>query len=246
MTAPLFLADVANKQVGDVVVVTGDEGRHAAVVKRTRVGETVLLADGAGHGVRGEVTAVDKAGISVRVDQLLTAPAHPHRWVGVQALAKGDRSDVAIEAVTELGVDEVLAWQASRSIVRWDHGKADKGLAKWQATAREASKQARRLVVPAVSAVSTSQVCQRIRDAACAFVLHEDAAEPLGARALPGAGEVLFIVGPEGGISTQELDAFTQAGAIPVTVSDGVLRTSTAGVVALAQLQLLAARCASG
>ena len=241
MTAPLFLADVAGTQLGDIVLVTGEEGRHAAVVKRTRVGDTVLLADGAGHGVRGEVTEVDKAGISVRVDELLSAPVRAHRWVAVQALAKGDRSDVAIEAVTELGVDEVLAWQASRSIVRWDQGKAEKGVAKWQATVRESSKQARRLSVPVVTAVATSQVCERIRDAACAFVLHEDADQPLGARPLPRAGEVLFIVGPEGGICSQELDAFTQAGAVPVTVSDGVLRTSTAGVVALAQLQLLAA-----
>ena len=108
------------------------------------------------------------------------------------------------EAVTELGVDEVLAWQASRSIVRWDQGKAEKGVAKWQATVRESSKQARRLSVPVVTAVATSQVCERIRDAACAFVLHEDAEECLYDLDLP-AGPLTVVVGPEGGLSGGEV-----------------------------------------
>ena len=240
MTDALFLAELDGAAPGGRVAVTGDEGRHAAVVKRITPGESVLLADGRGKAVRGPVVEVDKRGIVVEVAECLTSPERPHRWVGVQALAKGDRSDLAVETMTELGVDEVVAWQASRSIVRWSGDKATKGLAKWQATAREASKQSRRFRVPQLATASTRQLCERIAEADLALVLHEAAATELAGVELPEHGEVLFVVGPEGGISPEELDAFHTAGARPVLVSDAVLRTSTAGVVALAQLQLMA------
>lgn len=248
MTDALFLTDagaLAGATHGQVVTLTGDEARHAVAVRRIRVGERVLIADGEGVGVHGEVVQAEKSALGVRVEAVLTERRHRFRWTAVQALAKGDRSDLAVETLTELGVDEVLAWQASRAIVKWQD-KSDKGVAKWQATAREATKQSRRLRVPEVSYASTAEVVRRIGKARLALVLHEDADITLSellanSNFLEGAGEVLFIVGPEGGISPDELSAFTGAGAHPVLVSDAVLRASTAGVVALAQLQALTA-----
>lgn len=243
MSDALFLAPDVDVAIGDTLSVTGDEGRHAAVVKRIKVGESVLVSDGRGGAVRGSVTAVEKAGITLQVLQRLTAPTSRHRWVAVQALAKGDRSEIAIEALTELGIDEIIAWQASRSIVRWD-AKVDKGLSRWQSAVREATKQSRRYRVPDVSHAGTTAVCDRSAGAGAglALIMHEDAAQPLSEVDLPSTGEVLFVIGPEGGISAAELDAFTAAGGQLVSLADGVLRTSTAGVVALAQLQLLAAQ----
>ena len=240
MTDACYLADLGNAGPGSLVTVGGDEGRHAAVVKRTRVGETVLVADGQGQAIRGEVVEVTKGSISVRVGELLTEPEQSLRWTAVQALAKGERSDIAVESLTELGASRIIAWQAARSIVRWD-AKADKGLTKWQATARESTKQSRRFRVPQVTYATTRQVEQLIAGAALALICQEDAELPLARVTLPAAGEVLIIVGPEGGISPEESERFAAAGAQPVSLGDGVLRTSSAGVVALAQLQLLAA-----
>nr|WP_239579146.1 16S rRNA (uracil(1498)-N(3))-methyltransferase [Microlunatus panaciterrae] len=237
----MFLVDLADPlpPVGSRVEVGGEEGRHAAVVRRIRPGESVLLSDGAGRGVRGVVTASAKTGIELEVVEQLTASAAGRRFVAVQALAKGDRSELAVEMLTEMGIDEVVPWQASRSIVRWTAERSAKSLNRWRSTVREATKQSRRLRVPEVAEpASTADVVDRIGAAALALILHEDATVPLAEVALPESGTVLIVIGPEGGISAEELGPFTDAGAVPVTLGDGVLRTSTAGVAALAGLML--------
>lgn len=242
MTFPLFLIDRLADPLppaGARVELAGPEGRHAAVVRRIGVGETVLLGDGGGRGVQGRVVEASKTGLVVEVQTQLAAPSRRLQFVAVQALAKGDRSELAIEMLTELGIDEIVPWSASRSIVRWSGERADKSLGRWRSTVREAAKQSRRLAVPTVGEpVTTTQLAARISAADLALVLHEDATEPLAAVPLPDAGTVVLVIGPEGGIAPDELDTFTAAGARVVTISDGVLRTSTAGVVALAGLLL--------
>ena len=242
MSDALFLARFDQVRIGGIVEVTGDEARHAVVVKRTRPGESVLLADGAGRAVRGRVVAAEKNRLALEVTEILASPPRAHRFVVAQALAQGDRSELAVEIMTELGVDEILAWQASRSIVRWQGERGAKSLGRWAATAREATKQSRRFRVPEVSAADTSRVVERIGAAELALVLHESAEKTLSRVNLPEAGEILLIVGPEGGISPDELERFQQAGAVPVRISDGVLRTSTAGAIAIGQLTVLGER----
>ena len=240
MTDPLFLLErLAGTQpaLGGEVLVDGPEGHHAVAVRRLRAGERVVVADGAGGGVRGEVLDATKAGLRVRVDELLDEPAPAVRLVVAQALAKGDRAELAVEMLTEVGVAELVPWQASRSVARWSADRVDRGLTRWRSTAREAAKQSRRLRVPSVSdPVTTKALVQRLAAADLALVLHEDATVPIAAVDLPAGGEVVVVVGPEGGISPEELAAFDAVGARTVRVGDHVLRTSTAGVVALAAL----------
>jgi len=239
MTDALFLRDDVDVPVGGVLRLDGPEGRHAAQVRRIRVGESVLVANGRGDAVRGVATLVGDGFVELSVAQSLSTPTRPHRWIAAQALAKSGRDDDAVEAMTELGIDEVVAWQASRSIVRWE-GKADKALDKWRATVREAAKQARRFTVPDVSYATTVDVCALAGRCAQVFVLHESANHYLDDVPLVTSGAVLFVVGPEGGITPDELATFEAVGGVPVRVADDVLRASTAGVVALAQLQAMA------
>jgi 16S rRNA (uracil1498-N3)-methyltransferase len=238
---PVFLADLPDPlpQPGSPVLVAGAEGRHAATVRRIRAGEQVVVSDGYGRGIRGPVIEAGKDSITVRVNRTETADEPAIRITIAQALAKGDRSDLACQIVTELGAVRIVPWQAARSIVRWQADRAAKSHAKWVNTVREAAKQSRRLRVPEVTgATSTRQLAAMISDLDLALILHEEAQAGFADLRLPRAGNVLIIVGPEGGIAPDELDAFTAAGGCPVRVSDGVLRTSTAAAVAMSGILL--------
>jgi 16S rRNA (uracil1498-N3)-methyltransferase len=231
VTAPLFLADDVS---GDVLTLGGDEGRHAATVRRIQPGERVDVGDGRGSVAECVVTGVAGRALTLAVEHRRTEPPPRPRLVVVQALAKGERAEDAVEAMTEVGVDEVVPWAASRSVVRWEGERGAKALRRWQATAREAAKQSRRAWVPEVAPLaSTKDVAARLQQATLAVVLHEAATAPLAAAAVPEAGEVVVVVGPEGGISDAELDAFA---ATPYRLGRSVLRTSTAGVAAAAVL----------
>ncbi|MEA4943054.1 MAG: 16S rRNA (uracil(1498)-N(3))-methyltransferase [Propionicimonas sp.] len=247
MTEPVFLSYLDDPALGSRVELTGDEGRHAVSVRRIRLGEVIWIADGAGTAVRGPVVELGKGKLAVEVDEVVHTPAGPIRYVAVQALPKGDRAEQAVDLLTELGVDEIVPWQAERSVVKWTPERVERGLTRWRATAREAAKQSRRFRVPIVSApLTTDELALRIKQTALTVVLHETATEPLAGLDLPGSGEVMFIVGPEGGLTDAEVETFASAGGQVVLIADTVLRTSTAGVVALAQLQALSARDARG
>lgn len=232
MTAPLFYVS-ADALAVDPVVIAGDEGHHAAVVRRLRVGEAVIVGDGAGNLVHGDVAEIQRARVVVAVQRRETRPRHDPCFVVAQALAKGGRDEDAVEAMTELGVDEVVGWQAARCVARW----TDRTAARWAATTRAAAKQSRRPWVPAVAGpMTTAELAQRIRAATLAIALHEDAERPLASITVPAHGEVLAIVGPEGGIADDELAELRAAGAIVCRLGPEVLRTSTAGVAALSVL----------
>lgn len=240
MSAPLFFTDpgqLSGAAQGDSVLLGGAEGRHAADVSRIGPGEAVLLADGSGLLAQAEVLARRKGELDLRVECVVDVAVPAPRFTLVQALAKGDRDLLAIEVGTELGVDEVVPWQADRSIVRWRGERAAKSHRKWAQTVLAATKQARRPRVPGVAELADRHtVIERIQGADLALVLHEEATEPLAALDLPDAGEVLLVVGPEGGISPEETAAFVAAGASTVRLGSTVLRTSTAGSAAIALL----------
>lgn len=249
MSAPVFLVEPGALDAAEVageLLLGGSEGRHAGVVQRRSPGERVDVVDGAGVRVRATVARVTADGVLLTVLERVVEPAPDVRLVLVQALAKGDRDELAIEAATEVGVDAVVPWQAERSVVVWRGDRAAKSRARWLATVRAAAKQSRRAHIPGVEvAVDTAALATRAAATVAAggavLVLHEDADLPLADARLPGPREtgrpaVLVVVGPEGGISERELALLTGAGAQAVRLGPHVLRTSTAGPVALALL----------
>ncbi|WP_134766177.1 16S rRNA (uracil(1498)-N(3))-methyltransferase [Nocardioides sp. 1609] len=223
--------------VGDRVEVDGDEAHHAVAVRRTRVGERLVLTDGAGTSVTGTVDGTGKRRLTVVVDEVDVVPEPSPAVTVVQALPKGDRGELAVEVLTEVGVAEVVPWAASRSVAVWKGERAERSLARWRATSREAAKQARRSWHPVVTPLaSTADVVRLVADADLAVVLHEAATSPLAAVAVPASGRIVVVVGPEGGLSDDEVAALVAAGAHGVRLGSEVLRTSTAGVVAVGAL----------
>lgn len=247
MTDALFYVE-ALPEPGGLAVVDGDEGFHAANVRRIRAGERLDLGDGAGEMAHCVVEETGKARLTARVlDRRSVAPASPTVTV-VQALPKSDRAELAVELATEAGADAFLAWQATRCVARWDGAaKVDKGLRRWGSVARAAARQSRRAYIPEVGGlVSTAQLVARVRDeiaaGAVVLALHESATQRLTDVALAQADSLMLIVGPEGGIADEEIEALSEAGAVAVRLGPTVLRTSTAAAVALGALGVMTGR----
>lgn len=243
MTLPLFLVEPSSVEaaaVGSTVVLDGPEGRHAATVRRIGAREQLMLGDGRGRRLTCVVESAGRDELTLRVTEIAHDPEPQPRFVLVQALAKGERDDQAVEAATEYGVDEVVPWQAGRSIVQWRGERGEKARRKWESAVLAAAKQSRRSRVPAVAALyTTASLADRVAGAAAAYVLHEDATTTLASQRLPARGDVLLVVGPEGGITPDEVAALETAGAVTVRLGDTVLRSSSAGPAALAVLSAL-------
>jgi len=247
-TPPLFLVD--QLPAGEHAELTGPEGRHAATVRRIQVGELLLLGDGRGTRAIGEVVAVRRDALDIRITKREWTPRSIPTVTLAQALVKGERGELAVELATEAGVDEVLPWRAVRCVVRWDEGaRGVKALARWRATAVAASKQSRRAWLPEIGApVNTQDLvarCSRLREpTGAALLLHEAATTPIAqvVAELREVAQLLVVVGPEGGLSDGELAALTAAGARAVRLGPEVLRASTAAAVALGALGALTRR----
>jgi 16S rRNA (uracil1498-N3)-methyltransferase len=237
MTLPVFLGPVTGLAVGDPAVVEGDEARHAVVVRRTRVGERVVLSDGRGTSTTCTVTETAKARLVATVEAVEVEPPPTPSVTVVQAIPKGERADLTVEVLTEIGVDRIVPWAAARCVAVWRGERAQKSLAKWRATARESAKQSRRSWLPEVTSMATTdEVATLVEAADLAVVLHEGATRPLAAVSSlgPDVASIVVVVGPEGGITDEELALL--GGDRAVRLGRPVLRTSTAGVAAVAAL----------
>jgi 16S rRNA (uracil1498-N3)-methyltransferase len=221
---------------GSLVSIVGSEARHAVSVSRIRVGETLSIGNGAGLVVTGAVLEAQAVRLSIEAATVRRVPAQTPALILVQALAKGGRDELAIQAATELGVDTVIPWASQRSVVRWDGEKAVKGCARWGSIVREASKQCLRAWVPRVAQVASTEQLAALAESHRMLLLEPTAQEPLTSVGADDSRDLVLVVGPEGGIAPGELAALTAAGATAVRLGDAVLRTSTAGPAAIAAL----------
>ncbi len=236
--ASLYLdeqAELDAAEPGAVVGLSGDEARHAVQVARVRVGERISIGDGRGTIVRGPVVDAAPGMLSIEVDEVAREEEPAPALVLVQALAKGDRDELAVQAATELGVDRIVPWSAARSVSRWQGQKAEKGRARWAAIAREASKQSIRSRVPLVEAATQTAALPALLAGVRVLVLEPTARRGLAELELDRR-DLALVVGPEGGIAPEELERLEAAGAELVRLGPGVLRTSTAGPAGVAVL----------
>jgi 16S rRNA (uracil1498-N3)-methyltransferase len=248
MAATLFYADTI-PAVGATAIIDGDEGFHAATVRRIRPGEVLVLSDGAGTLADCVVEIAEKRSLTARVTARRTAPRPRPTVTVVQAIPKAERSELAVESATEAGADEFIAWQAERCVARWDEDRAAKGLRRWRAVARSAARQSRRAWIPEVTGpLAIGELCGYLgtRPNAVALVLHESAERPLAEVPVAQAESVVLVIGPEGGITDAEVAALAAVGALPVRLGPSVLRTSTAAAVALGALGVLTPRWSIG
>ncbi|MDO5029768.1 MAG: 16S rRNA (uracil(1498)-N(3))-methyltransferase [Corynebacterium sp.] len=253
MSLPVFLGDFSElPRVKEVLRIHGPEAKHISV-RRLKEGQEVLLANGADLVVRARLMHVDPREVHAQVLHAEKRPRPlPHVTV-VQALPKSDRAELAVDLMTEIGVDEIIPWAALNCVARWNgSAKETKARAKWQAAAREAAKQARRAWIPPVAALHSSADIEQliestVADGGVAAVLHEEETAPFVefAAKAADASKVLFIVGPEGGVSPAELEAFTAAGASSVVLGPTVLRSALAGAAAISALGPLTGRWAT-
>ena len=238
---PLFYADVL-PAVGGLAVLDGDEGFHAATVRRLRVGERIVLGDGSGELADCAVATTGKRELTATVLARRTERRPVPAVTVVQAIPKSERSELAVELATEAGADAIVAWQAARCVARWDGPKAEKGLRRWRAVARSAARQSRRAFIPDVTGVvSTAELLDRV-PGPLTLALHEVATTKLRESHFADVSSITLVVGPEGGLSDEEVDALTAAGAHAVRLGPTVLRTSTAAAVALGALGALTGR----
>lgn len=228
--ASLYLNEaLQTAEVGSQVSLLGDEAKHAVAVARSRVGEQLAIGNGRGLVVHGVVASLDPFSLEVQEVRVEPEP-EPQLWL-VQALAKGNRDELAVQVATELGVSGVVPWAAERSVTRWEGAKVEKGRARWEAIVREASKQSIRSWVPEVGAlISTGSIAGNV------LVLDPTAEAALTEVSLPSTARLTLVVGPEGGISPRELELLGRNGAVRVRLGAEVLRTSTAGPAAIAVL----------
>jgi 16S rRNA (uracil1498-N3)-methyltransferase len=235
MLEPVFVDE--NIKPADRVQLTGQEAKHAISVRRMRIGEAIAITNGKGLRLRGEVIQINKDNLEIQVNEVIQEKAPECSFTLIQALAKGDRDELAIQAATELGVSEIIPWSASRSVSRWEGAKKQAGVKRWQQIVLEASKQSLRSFIPEVGEVLDSpQLAKALSQFDLALVLDPNGDKFLADIKLPSSGKVAIVVGPEGGISLEELELFSSANR--VSLGNNVLRTSTAGPAVLAALTL--------
>jgi 16S rRNA (uracil1498-N3)-methyltransferase len=229
----LFFVDDLPTTVGSSYEFANDDANHAIRVLRMQTGDEFMLSDGKGSWSQVVAQEVKKKSMQVRImDSGFQAPLATTITV-VQAIPKSDRAKEAIELLTEAGVDRIVPWASARSI--------GKGSEKFAITAREASKQSRRFRIPEVTELATTaQICEAIKISDLAIAFHESATTKLSDQVSSHNVEhLLIIIGPEGGLTDEEISAFTQAGAKVALMGRPILRSAHAGIAAVSAVSAL-------
>lgn len=229
----LFFSDQIS--TGQRQVLENEEAHHAIKVLRLNIGEVIKISDGVGNWVSGPIVEIAKKELFVSITERGEIQAAKPELVLVQAITKSDRNKEMLELAVEAGVDRIIPWQSERSISKWQSDSEQK----WQVGIKQSCKQARQVKLPQLMQVmSTSEVITSIGEGGFGIVFHEEASTKFSDLTIPNSqSSVYLVIGPEGGISEQELLSFQNNGSKVVRLGDTVLRSAHAGFAALSAVQ---------
>jgi 16S rRNA (uracil1498-N3)-methyltransferase len=229
MLSTFFVPEGIDFSVNQIEV-GGDEAHHGVNVLRLKHSEEVKISDGVGSWGIGKVSQLSKKSFTVEISDRGFEHSPKQRVLVVQAILKNDANKEAVDFLTQVGADEIIPWQSQHSIGKID----DKSFSKWHSAARESSRQSRRVRIPAIVNVhSTESLISKIKGLQNIFVLHESAENRLSQIEINQEVDVILIVGPEGGLSEIEVNTFVDAGAKVVRLGESVLRAANAGAAAV-------------
>ncbi|GFN30321.1 RsmE family RNA methyltransferase [Paenibacillus xylaniclasticus] len=239
---------VSAEQYGEAsVVLLGDDAHHACRVMRMRVGDSFIASDGNGREAVVKATSVNSERVEGTIEQQLTADREPAWKITIaQSLPKGDKMELIIQKGTEIGAYSFIPFESERVIVQYDAKKEAKRLERWAKIAKEAAEQAHRSRVPDIAKpVSWKQLLGQMGSYDLVLFCYEEEGRAGTGGGLRGALEpykerrdirALVVVGPEGGFTEKEAEEARAAGAVVVGLGKRILRTETAGFVALTAL----------
>ena len=229
----LFFSDQIS--TGQRQVLENEEAHHAIKVLRLNTGEVIKISDGVGNWVSGPIVEITKKELFISITERGEIQAAKPELVLAQAITKSDRNKEMLELAVEAGVDRIIPWQSERSISKWQSDSEQK----WQVGIKQSCKQARQVKLPQLMQVmSTSEVIKSIGEGGFGIVFHEEASTKFSELIIPNSqSSVYLVIGPEGGISEQELLSFQNNGSKVVRLGDTVLRSAHAGFAALSAVQ---------
>ena len=223
-----------------VMTITGMDAHHIKDVLRLQAGDQVQVVADDGITALGTITALATGTVTLSCTRLETGSHEPRvRLALAQGLAKGEKMDWVIQKAVELGVSIIYPVAMRHAVVQLDAAQAAKKVQRWQKIAETAAQQSQRDLVPRVAPVQTLASLLQTEQSRLKLLAYESEQQvslKTVLEAHPEADSVLVIIGPEGGLAETEVEAATAAGAISVSLGRRILRTETAGMVALAAI----------
>lgn len=237
---PRFFLD-KNQPEGSTVTLTGEDASHIAYSLRMAVGESLTLCDGEGYDYHGVIESVTRDAVTVTVGEKTPSVSEPPYALRLyQCLPKGEKFESIIQKAVESGVTEIVPVQSSRCIAVLKDTAADKKLIRFNRIAKEAAKQSGRGILPAVlPPVSFKEALLQMGKSEVSFLCYENEngltlTGHLAGRDTPDS--IAFLVGPEGGLSPEEVAMAREKGIVSLSLGNRILRTETAAPFVLAVL----------
>lgn len=224
---------------GNSALITGEDVKHISKVLRMAPGDKVMLCDGEGYQYLAEINQITKDDVRLEILSSERCAAEPMQRITLyQGLPKGDKMELIVQKCVELGISEIVPVAAERSIVRIKPGEFGGKRTRYQRVAYEAAKQCGRGIIPEIADLTTFKAADMGHHDLIIIAYEDEKGNTLKSllRANMQTKDIAIVIGPEGGLESNEVELLTQKGGKAVTLGPRILRTETAGMAALAMI----------